>query len=340
MLNRDAEQRLQMLHSILAERQSETISVDWYSIERRGLFQVSPEDLYGIPIAPSYILTDADGRPADLQRLDQASRPDLERTQSKFGTITRMLRPGMVKEAVDQEIEHWNKQRSDIGVANAERRATLRQAQDIYEAAKSMFEGARESDRALLERVRANYELVAFMENVDADCAIAVEEYCDLIMMSMAYPDEICCNWLLRYLPDRRTLHILLDLPSLAQLDLPKSWSYSTKDAEVLEQRFTESELAELCDSVCYQMVMRTMYDLFLADEAGVLDSITCNGEVAVQSPSSAEATSYIVLSVSADKQDVLALDIVNESASQLFEQLGGVSAGAPHLVMPVEAVG
>ena len=178
------------------------------------------------------------------------------------------------------------------------------------------------------------------MENVDADCAIAVEEYCDLIMMSMAYPDEICCNWLLRYLPDRRTLHILLDLPSLAQLDLPKSWSYSTKDAEVLEQRFTESELAELCDSVCYQMVMRTMYDLFLADEAGVLDSITCNGEVAVQSPSSAEATSYIVLSVSADKQDVLALDIVNESASQLFEQLGGVSAGAPHLVMPVEAVG
>jgi restriction system protein len=253
--------------------------------------------------------------------------------------ITKILHPATVQQAVDQEMELWNKQRSDIGVANAERRATLRQAQHIYDAAKSLFEAARESNRALLERVRANYELVAFMEDVSPDCAIAVEEYCDLVMMSMNYPDEICCNWVLKYFPDSRSLHILLDLPSLAQLDLPKSWSYSNKDAEVVEHRFTESELAELCDDVSYQMVMRTMYDLFLADEAGVLDSITCNGEVAVQSPSSAEATSYVVLSVSANKQDVLALDIANELPNQLFEQLGGVSAGAPHLVMPVEPV-
>jgi|GEM_PF-3516596 len=338
-LNRDAVKRLEMLHGILAGRNDADLFVDWEKIERRGVFRVTPEALYGIPAIPRYIVTDADGRPADVKRLDQASRPDLEKIQSKFGAITKMLQPGMVKAAVDQELAHWNKKRSDIGVANAERRATLRQAQDIYDAAKSMFEGARESNRALLDRMRGNYERVTFMETADADRSIAIEEYCDLVMMSMVYPDEIRCNWLLRYVPESRTLNLRLDLPSVSQLDLPKSWTYSSKDAEVVEDRLSESELADLCDTVSYQILLRTMYDLFAADEAGVLDSISCNGEVAVQSSSSAEATSYVVLSVSADKQDVLTLDIATEFPSQLFEQLGGISAGAPHLVMPVEPI-
>ncbi len=339
-LNRDAEGRLQVLNSILETAASITPVADWFIILRRGVFSVTPQDLYGIPDIPPYILTDADGRPADIKRLNQANRPDLEKTQSRFGTLTKLFQPDRVKDAVDQEMQDWSKRRSDIGVANAERRATLKQAQDIYDASKSMFAGERESSAQVLETVKANYDEALSEDFLDFPDACAIEEYCDLLMMAIEYPDEICSNWLLSYAPDRRALHIRLDLPSLDQLDLPKHYEYSSKIAEVVEHRLSEAEIADLCDVVSYQMVLRTMSDLFMVDEADAIDSITCDGEVAVMNPGSDEAASYVVMSVSAGKSDVMKLDIGTESPRALFEQLGGVTAGAPHLVMPVEPVG
>ena len=87
-------------------------------------------------------------------------------------------------------------------------------------------------------------------------------------------------------------------------------------------------------------MVLRTLSDLFRADEADAIDSITCNGEMSVMNPGSDETASYVVMSVSAGKSDVMNLDMANESARTLFEQLGGVTAGDLHLVMPVGPVG
>ena len=339
-LNRDADKRLRLLRNILLDSLDSTPSADWLRIECRGVFSVTPEELYGIPDIPAYILTDADGRPADVLRLDQVRKPDLEKTKNQFGAITKFFRPSTVREAVDQELERWSKKRSDIGVANAERRATLRQAQDIFDASKSMFKAGRDSDRHVLQNIKTNYGRLAsgVLSSDSASCA--VEEYCDLIMMALEYPDEICSNWLVSYVAERKVLHLDLDLPSIDQLRVPKAWQYSSSSAEVVELKLSEREVAELCDLVSYQMLLRTMRDLFVADEACAIKAITCNGQVAFQSPGSDEWSNSVVISISADREDLLQLNFLEETPSALVEQLGGVAAGAPHLAMPVQPMG
>jgi len=337
-MNRDSQGRLDTLNSILSAVDSNLLSADWNRIQRRGVFRITPQELYGIPEVPRYILVDAEGRPADTQRLNQANRPDLEKTQSQFGTFTKMFRPGKVQDAVDKELQDWSKKRSDIGVTNAERRATLKQAQDIFDATKSMFEGERASASQVLGTVRAQYEQA--IEDSEGQLGVsAVEEYCDLIMLAMEYPDEVCSNWLISYVPDRKALHVRLDLPTPEQLNIPKSWEYSTDVAEVVPHYFTDAELTDLCDSVSYQMCLRTIYDLFRADQAGAIESISLNGEMAVQNPGTDESASYVVMSLSVDKLAALGMDTGAEPRL-VFEQFGGVTAGAPHLIMPVEPVG
>ena len=339
-LNRDADKRLLLLRNILLDSLDSTPSADWLRIECRGAFSLTPEELYGIPDIPAYILTDADGRAADFLRLDQVRKPDIEKTKNQFGAITKFFRPSTVREAVDQELERWSKKRSEIGVANAERRATLRQAQNIFDASKSMFKTGRESDRHVLQNIKTNYGKLAsgVLSGDSASCA--VEEYCDLIMMAIEYPDEICSNWLMNYVPERKVLHLDLDLPTIDQLSLPKAWEYSTSSAEVVEIKLSEREVAELCDLVCYQMLLRTMRDLFVADEARAIETIICNGQIAFQGSDSDEWSSRVVISLSADREELLQLDFVAESPSALFEQLGGITAGAPHLAMPVQPMG
>ncbi len=338
-LNRDAQERLAALNSMLTDQTHYPPQADWRLLERRGVFDITPEELYGIPDIPAYILTDAEGRPADVKRLDQASRPDLEKTQSQFGPMTKLFRPGKVQDAVEQEMQDWSKRRSEIGVANAERRATLRQAQEIYDASRSMFEAARATGMEIIERLQNDYADAIEGGFESAVNPAAIEEHCDLVMLAREYPDEICNNWLLSFDADTQTLHLQLDVPTLLQLNKPKVWVYSASTREVDEQYYPDDELAELCDSVAYQMVIRTMLDLAAADEANAIETINCNAAVAVQNPGSQDVSSYIVMSVSANKRDLLKLDIRNKPAHRLFEQLGGVAAGAPHLVMPVEPV-
>ena len=339
-LNRDTDKRLRLLRNILVDALDNTPSADWLRIECRGVFSVTPKELYGIPDIPAYILMDEDGRPADVLRLDQVRKPDIEKTKKQFGAITKVFSPSKVREAVDQELERWSKKRSDIGVANAERRATLRQAQDIYDASKSMFKAGRESDQSILKNIKTNYERLATTVLNSDFATCAVEEHCDLIMMAIKYPDEICSNWLMNYVPERKVLHLDLDLPAIDQLRLPKAWEYSTSSAEVVEIKLSKREVAELCDLVCYQMLLRTMRDLFVADEARAIETIICNGQVAFQGSDSDEWSSRVVASVSADREELLQLDFVAESPSALFEQLGGITAGAPHLAMPVQPMG
>ena len=299
-----------------------------------------PQELYGMPKIPEYILTDADGRPIDILRLDQVRKPDLEKIKNQFSTVTKLFRPSKVREVVDQELARWSKKRSDIGVANAERRATLRQAQSIYDASKSMFKAGRESDWNILQDVKTNYERLASTVLTSDSASCAVEEYCDLIMMAIEYPDEICSNWLVNYLPESKVLHLDLDLPSVDQLSLPKAWEYSSSSAEVVQVKLSEREVAELCDVVSYQMVLRAMRDLFVADQSRAIETIICNGQVAFQGPGSDEWRSCIVVSISADREELLQLDFLQETPGALIEQLGAISAGAPHLAVPVQPMG
>lgn len=339
-LNRDADQRLHLLRNILVDTLHTAPSPDWSWIECRGAFSVMPQELYGVPKIPEYILTDVDGRPIDILRLDQVRKPDLEKIKNQFSTVTKLFRPSKVREVVDQELARWSKKRSDIGVANAERRATLRQAQSIYDASKSMFKAGRESDWNILQDVKTNYERLASTVLTSDAASCAVEEYCDLIMMAIEYPDEICSNWLVNYLPESKVLHLDLDLPSVDQLSLPKAWEYSSSSAEVVQVKLSEREVAELCDVVSYQMVLRAMRDLFVADQSRAIETIICNGQVAFQGPGSDEWRSCIVVSISADREELLQLDFLQETPGALIEQLGAISAGAPHLAVPVQPMG
>ena len=325
-LNQDAADTLSELKNLLGE--AGAVGADWEQLLRNTSFSAEPMELYGIPEQPAYIISDETGRPADVRRLEQVNQPNLDDTVSQFSPIAQMFNKDEVQGAIDEELQKYSEKRSAVAVTNAERRATLKQAQAIYDASKSRFESEREQNSESLERVKAAYQLR------DAG---AVEDHCDAVLLTAYCPDVISRNWTVEYLPGSCTLVVDLDLPAASQLELPESWAWSGNTGAMVANCLTREQANSLCDLVAYQLVIRTIRDLFLTDEVDAIERVVCNGRMVVTNPATGVQATYTVLSVGVDKSDAGALNVQSYEVQELFESMGGLAAGLPHELMPVE---
>jgi len=325
-LNTDSLATLNELENLLGELSA--IVIDWDLLLRKFRFKPSPMELFGIPAEPPYITYDPAGRPEDIERLNQVNQPNLDDTVSQFSPLAKMFNTGEVREAVDDELRKYSDDRSAVAVTNAERRATLKQAQAIYDASLARFESEREQDVEALERVKAAYELRE---------AGAVEDHCDAVLLNAYCPDVISRNWTVEYLPGSCCLMVELDLPTAGQMELPRSWEWSAETGAAIANCLTPTEANVLCDKVAYQLVIRTIRDLFATDEVDAIERIVCNGRMITTNPATGAQATYTVMSVGVDKSDAYSLDVHSSDAQSLFESLGGLAAGLPHQFMPVE---
>jgi len=325
-LNAESALALGELHDLLGNIAD--ITVSWNHLQRRQEFNISPTELYGIPMAPSYIAVDSAGRPIEVERLDPVGQPDIDSTVSQFSPLAKMFKRSEVQEAVEQEMARYSEKRSAVGITNAERLATLKQAQAIYDASYARFEAAVEANARAVEQVQEDYS--------NGDPA-AIEEHCDAVLLNAYCPDIISRNWILNYDIAKKTLRIDLDLPDAEQLKLPVEWRWDPAAAAAVATCLSQQEANDLCDSVAYQLVIRTIRDLFATDTMKALDRIVCNGRMVVENPGTNARVAYTVMSVSVQRSEFGDLAVNSERACPLYESLGGLAAGLPHQQLPVD---
>lgn len=325
-LNKESSESIAELRNLLGS--IEDVTADWNLLLAKREFAITAAELYGVPVQPDYIIADASGRPIDIERLGQVNKPNLDDTVSQFSPLAKMFRRGEVKKAVEEELQQYSEKRSAVGVTNAERRATLKQAQAIYDASLARFEAEREESIVTVEQMQADY--------AEGD-AVAVEEHSDAVLMTAYCPDIISRSWTLAYDQATRSLWVEMDLPAAAQLELAESWEWSADAGAAVATCLNETGANELCDTVAYQLVIRTVRDLFATDEAGAIDRIVCNGRMVVENPATGARVAYTVMSVSVSKDEFGDLSVASDEARTLFESLGGLAAGLPHELMPVE---
>ncbi|MGI8402711.1 MAG: restriction endonuclease [Gemmatimonadaceae bacterium] len=215
------------------------------------------------------------------------------------------------------EREYWKKVET--------RAAQLRAANERLNVETSEWERAK---RVFLDAQAKSNEAVEAKHKLYLECdPEAVHDYCDLVLSKSEYPDYFPKEFQLQYLPDIKTIVVDYSLPAPDDLPSLREVKYVVSRGELVEQFIPDTQRVKLYDDVLYQIVLRTIHELFEADVAHALDAVVLNGYVTAVDRSKGKNVTACVLSLRSGKSEFEQIDLSNVEPRACFKALKGVGS-------------
>jgi len=204
------------------------------------------------------------------------------------------------------------------------------EACSAWEKRKAAFYQEQAQFNAGIDQLRENYK------NHDQN---AVEQYCEMVLNNSKYPEVISKDFELLYSPDSKILICEYYLLSPETLPRLREVKYVASRRELKESNITDSQAEKIYDSVIYQIVLRTIHELFEADTVAALDAVSFNGRVRFISKATGQAEEACIVSIQVKKDQFLGIDLRNVEPKTCFKMLKGIGSSKLHGITAVKAV-
>ena len=308
-LTADAINRLDAIGAILKHTLKVDDRIDWESLKDKSQYDFpksfhepkpasSPESTPSLT-APKIACFDLIlGRKAKI----------LAAAESDFHAATRAW----------EEREHQRSANHEEAVKAWERRQKA--FWDDHLAKKATFEEEQAASHSEVERLKSEVG----QGNDDA-----VIEHTSLVLEASNYQGLFEKSYVIQYHRDNRLLKLAYDLPSIETLPSVKAIKFVKVTGELRESHITEREKRANFEFACYQICLRTIHELFEADEHRNVESILFNGFVNFVDPAKGVEQRVCLLSVLVTKAAFEAIDLARVDPKACFKSLKGVSAAS-----------
>ncbi|WP_440998065.1 restriction endonuclease [Arhodomonas sp. SL1] len=327
---RDAQEAMRAAEGILAWTLDVDDTVDWSELKRHEPFRFEPhESTKGIRLDP------ADGRPIGIEPVQRSRQPTLsDRTIAPRNTLLDKIIPpfGRKREAEAEErlkaaLERWQSEEDGANREEAKRGKRFDHLRASYERAKEEYEKACAEQEARVDDLRRRWL---------AGEPDAVEEHAELVLGASEYPDWIHADYTVAYDAANGVLVVDYELPPVEVTPTLKEVTYVASRDEYKEKHITEAQKKKLYDSILYQIAIRTVHELFEADESGALAMITFNGWVTSVNPGTGKSERKCILSLQTGKEEFQEVDLSQVDPKACFKALKGVAASSLAELAPV----
>jgi restriction system protein len=327
-LTADAQHRLQDLETILAATLGVNDAIDWDSLKSKAKFD-GPKP--SKPTAPV------------MQGILPKPEKSWPQFTAKYNLFEKLFK--RLKERKDVALDglfrsaaaRWEKERDQIETANVSEQSrhdeTVRNWQatcEEWESGKAAFRREQEAFNAGIDQSRERY--AKHDQN-------AVEQYCEMVLNNSKYPDYFSKDFELLYNPESKILICEYYLPEPDSLPKLKEVKFVASKGELKETQLTESQAEKQYDSVIYQIVLRTIHELFEADSVGAVDAISLNGRVRFISKATGKPEEACIVSVQVKKQQFAGIDLRNVDPKTCFKSLKGIGSSKLHGITAVQPV-
>ena len=205
-------------------------------------------------------------------------------------------------------------------LAERSRASLLEQQRSAYAQAKTAYDEEQQLADARVDELRRGWQ---------SKEAESITEHADLVLGASQYPSWLKTDYALAYSADAGMLVVDYRLPAPAELPTLERVTYVKVRNEKVEKHLNEIRSKKMYDSVCYQISLRTLHELFEADEVDALNGITFNGWVEAVNPATGILERSCILSVQAIKAEFLAFDLSKVEPKACFKLLKGVAASS-----------
>lgn len=184
-----------------------------------------------------------------------------------------------------------------------------------------------------------NAQTIARQDAYKAFDSEAVSEFCDVVMSVSEYPPSFPHEWNVIYQNETKTLVVDYFLPSPDDLPRLKEVKYVASKDDLTEVFLADSAVNKIYDNLLYQLTLRTIYELYLSDQAETLAAIVFNGWVRSIDKGTGKSVTACVLSLQAARKEFLDIDLRNVDPKECFRTLKGVGSSKLHGLSPIAPI-
>ncbi|MCO6184800.1 restriction endonuclease [Rhizobium sp. L1K21] len=303
----EAAARIDALSTILAHTLGVDDRVDWESLKDKSGYRDDPTFRVPKPLRAS--------RPQPNH-----TPPQITFWDKLFGRKQRKLKEALA--SYELVLQDWRAEEK-IGEAAFNGKLAAWNAQKLeFEAD---FE--RRKTEFLSRQAEQNGKVDALALGVALGEMQSVVEHATLVLEKSDYGDLFEKSFEVDYVSDEKTLLIEYTLPSPDQMPILKSARFIPSTGEIKETYISEREQKANFDATCYQICLRTIHEVFEADDHRNLQKVLFNGFAKYVDRSTGRDVRSCIMSVLVDREKFEEIDLSRVDPKACFRALKGVSA-------------
>jgi restriction system protein len=338
---KDALDAITEIETLLKKSLKATSTIDWESLKDYSPFS-KPQPLREVPFPPIPINFPPEPKPSNntfRTNLGFWDRIFPSRVRAKESEAK--AKEEEYRTRFESKLTEWRNECEKIVAQNATQeetyRADIAAAETVYQEQLSTwkleeeaFEKKRAKRHSNIDRRKAEY----YSCNPEA-----VVDYCDLVLTRSQYPKKFPKEFGVDYVAQTKTAVIDYRLPTPADLPIIKEVRYIAQSDEFKESILSETERNRLYDSVIYQVILRTIREIFDSDTVSVIDSIVFNGWVQFIDKSVGREIKSCIVSLQTTKGVFNEINLASVEPKACFKALKGVGSAKLYGLTPVAPI-
>jgi restriction system protein len=243
------------------------------------------------------------------------------------------LMPGATRrheEALGRAREAFERAQAQHAKEEARRLEGLTEASDAYDKKRAAY----------LENVhRRNAEVDDFEQRYRDGDADAIVAYNNMVLERSEYPDGFPEEFSVAYVRESKELVVDHELPLPSIVPAAQEVRYNKTKDEFEEKPRKATEIRDVYEDVVSSVALRTVHEIFEADQHGAIETVTFNGFVQTVDPSTGRDIKPYLISVRTTRERFFELDLRRVDKRACLRNLGAQLSPRPSEIQPVKPI-
>lgn len=177
------------------------------------------------------------------------------------------------------------------------------------------------------EQEKANLEVEKLKSLYIEHNPESVINYCELVLNNSMYPDFVPKDFDLDYNKESKMLLVEFILPAPDTYPTLTEVKYIATKKELKEYHLSETQIAKKYDTLIYNITLRTLHELFEADQANAIEIIVFNGWVKAINKATGKKENNCIVSIQAKKDEFVEINLSQIDPKACFKNLKGIGS-------------
>lgn len=238
---------------------------------------------------------------------------------------------GRHESALKRSADEHRAAMNDFNTRESAKRAKFTKLKEEYEAKRASYEA---------ETQRHNAEVDDFQNTYMSKEPEAVVAYNEMVLTRSEYPAEgFPQKFRMIYRSENSELVVEYDLPDISTIPKEAEYRY-VKSKDVIDSKARKpAEIKQLYQDMVASIALRSLHELFEADQADALSLITLNGVIDTQDPASGLDVRIPLVSVRTSKAAFLPLRLERVDKVACLRNLGAQVSSRPDELQAVKPI-
>lgn len=304
----EAQERLDQLNGILNHTLSIDDRIDWDSLKQKARYQ---KKLFAKHLPSLVIFEKPNKQSPTISLWDRI----FGKAKSKIATADAQF---------NSALNEWQTKSSAATAKHAAEKDTWLQLKEKFENKERETEICFNADQAAY-----NEKIDQLATGVMRGEQDSVIEHATLVLEFSDYNDLFEKSYQIEYQPEEKILLLEYELPSPDKMPTLKQVRFIASTGEMKETHITDRDKKSNFDHVCYQICLRSIHELFEADEYGHIQKILFNGTTSYIDRTTGQDVTSCIMSALVDREKFMSIDLGRIDPKACFKSLKGVSAAS-----------